>query len=72
MDFAPHERALARAWGWPLTDGLLPFAALAAQHDGLAAAPAGEGWALPLLALLVWRVRRDSCGYPAPGARRTG
>jgi hypothetical protein len=32
---APHELALAQALGWPLVDGRLPWAALAAQRDGL-------------------------------------
>lgn len=31
----PHELALARALGWPLADGRLPWAALAAQRDGV-------------------------------------
>jgi hypothetical protein len=33
---APHELALAQALGWPLGDGLLPWAARAAQRDGVA------------------------------------
>jgi hypothetical protein len=41
---APHERALAQAWGWPVADGLLPLATLSARADGLAAE--GEGWGL--------------------------
>lgn len=40
----PHERAWARAWGWPLTDGLLPLAAQAARDAGLDV-PIGSGWA---------------------------
>src|SRR5689334_19866523 len=32
----PHERALAAARGWHGGDGLLPFAAHAAMHDGIA------------------------------------
>jgi len=32
---APHELALARSLGWPLVDGRLPWAALAARRDGL-------------------------------------
>jgi hypothetical protein len=32
---APHELALAQALGWPLVDGRLPWAPLAAQRDGL-------------------------------------
>jgi hypothetical protein len=31
----PHERALARAWGWHGADGRLPFAAHAAEADGI-------------------------------------
>ncbi|MDE2147799.1 MAG: hypothetical protein KGJ24_14015 [Burkholderiales bacterium] len=31
----PHERALARAWGWRGAAGCLPFAARAAQADGI-------------------------------------
>lgn len=31
----PHDRALARAWGWSAGDGLLPFAAHAARADGV-------------------------------------
>ena len=31
----PHERALAAAWGWHGDDGCLPFAAQAAQRDGI-------------------------------------
>jgi hypothetical protein len=43
----PHERALARAWGWPLADGALPLAAQLAAADGLAVdAQAGQAWAL--------------------------
>jgi hypothetical protein len=32
---APHELALAQALGWPLIDGRLPWAAFAAQRDGI-------------------------------------
>lgn len=43
----PHERALARAWGWPAqADGLLPLAAHQARADGLAVADDGRGWGL--------------------------
>lgn len=31
----PHERALARAWGWQGADGCLPWAARAAVADGI-------------------------------------
>jgi hypothetical protein len=33
---APHELAIAQALGWPLADGLLPWAARAARSDGVA------------------------------------
>lgn len=62
----PHERALARAWGWaPADDGLRPFAALAAQRDGLAVSAGDEGWAL--LSPAHWHVGTDqvSLGNPA-------
>src|ERR1700749_720053 len=32
----PHERLLARLRGWPVRDGLLPFAAESARRDGFA------------------------------------
>jgi hypothetical protein len=60
----PHERALARAWGWPLADGLLPFAALAAQRDGLDTAPDGEGWAL--LSPAHWHVGTEQISLADP------
>jgi hypothetical protein len=41
----PHERLLARLRGWPVRDGLLPFAAEAARSDGFAPGP-GSGWGL--------------------------
>lgn len=40
----PHERALARALGLPVTDGLIPWAARQAQTS-LHADPAGGAWA---------------------------
>lgn len=40
----PHERALARAWGWHGADGRLPFAACAAEADGIQ--PLDLAWAL--------------------------
>lgn len=42
----PHERALARARGWPVVDGLLPYAAAQAADAGLVAAGDDRGWAL--------------------------
>lgn len=43
----PHERALARALGLPLRDGLLPLAALEAQQRALPAPHAGWAWVTP-------------------------
>jgi hypothetical protein len=40
----PHERVLARAFGWAGGDGQLPFAAQAAQADGIEVD--GRAWAL--------------------------
>lgn len=60
----PHERALARAWGWPLADGLLPFAALAAQRDGLHPAPGDGGWAL--LSPAHWHVGTEQVSLADP------
>lgn len=40
----PHERARARALGWTVTDGLLPWAALHADEAGIAAD--GRAWAV--------------------------
>lgn len=40
----PHERALARALNLPVTDGLIPWAALQA-HSTLAALETGNAWA---------------------------
>ncbi|WP_225784150.1 hypothetical protein [Xenophilus sp. Marseille-Q4582] len=49
----PHERALARARGLAVADGLLPWAALAAEAQGLPQAE-GQGWGL--LTLCHWQV----------------
>ena len=51
----PHERALAAAWGWPLVDGALPFAASAAAADGVAVGHAA--WCL--LTPAHWLAGRD-------------
>lgn len=45
---APHELALARALGWPLADGRLPWAALAARRDGVALAQQAVGQLTPV------------------------
>ncbi len=57
-DFAlstPHERALARAWGWHSTTGALPFAASAVQADGIDTGDLAWG----LLTPTHWHVGRD-------------
>ena len=51
----PHERALAAAWGWHGSDGLLPFAAHAAAGDGVAIGARAWG----LLTPTHWQLGRD-------------
>jgi hypothetical protein len=51
----PHERALARAWGLPADEGLIPLAALQVQQSG--GDPGTEGWAW--ITPSHWRVGRD-------------
>ena len=51
----PHERALAAAWGWHGGDGRLPFAAHAADRDGIATGEAA--WAM--LTPSHWQLGRD-------------
>ena len=62
----PHERVLARAWGWPIVDGKLPLAALAAQHDGLQAEPDDAGWGL--LSPTHWHVGTEQISLGDPAA----
>jgi hypothetical protein len=59
----PHERLLARLRGWPTQDGLLPFAAEAARHDGFAP-ETGSGWAL--LTPAHWHVGHDQVNLVDP------
>lgn len=59
----PHERLLARLRGWPTQDGLLPFAAEAARHDGFAP-ETGAGWGL--LTPAHWHVGRDQVNLIDP------
>ncbi len=60
----PHERALAAAWGWPVVDGLLPFAARAAADDGI---DVGDlAWAR--LTPTHWHVGRDHVTLADPAA----
>jgi hypothetical protein len=45
---APHELAIAQSLGWPLADGLLPWAARAARSDGVATGPLALGQLTPV------------------------
>lgn len=60
----PHDRALAAAWGWPLEDGTLPFAARAAVADGLAVTDRAWGLITPAH----WHVGRDHVSLADPAA----
>ena len=59
----PHERLLARLRGWPVRDGLLPFAAEAARRDGFEPAP-DSGWGQ--LTPAHWHVGRDQVNLVDP------
>ncbi len=61
----PHERAWAKAVGWPAQDGCLPWAARAAAESGLAANDAAKGWAF--INLCNWHVSNGqvTLGDPA-------
>lgn len=45
---APHELALAQSLGWPLADGLLPWAVRAARADGVPRATSALGQLTPV------------------------
>ncbi len=60
----PHERALARAWGWAGADGQLPFAALQAEADGIA--PGDLAWGL--LTPVHWHVGTDQLSLTDPAS----
>lgn len=63
----PHEIALARALGWPVQDGLLPWAAWQAQRNGVADAST-TGWGF--ITLCHWTVQPDHMvmgPLPLPG-----
>jgi hypothetical protein len=60
----PHERALAAAWGWQGAEGALPFAAQAAQADGIDTADLAWG----LLTPVHWHVGRDHITLLDPAA----
>ena len=58
----PHERALAAANGWQAEDGALPFAAQAAEADGID--PADQAWGL--LTPVHWQVGREHVSLSDP------
>lgn len=58
----PHERAVARACGLPVADGLVPLAAVQARQDGLGDAGAGWAWIHPAH----WRVGADHIAMALP------
>ena len=58
----PHDRALARAWGWAGGDGQLPFAARQALVDGLE--PDDLAWGL--LTPVHWHVGTDQVSLTDP------
>jgi hypothetical protein len=59
----PHERLLARLRGWPVKDGLLPFAAESARRDGFAP-EAGSGWGV--ITPAHWHVGHDQVNLVDP------
>ena len=60
----PHERALARAWGWAGGDGQLPFAARQLAADG--ADPGDLAWGL--LTPAHWQVGSEQLSMIDPAA----
>jgi hypothetical protein len=58
----PHERALATALGWQAEDGALPFAAQAAEADGID--PGAQAWGL--LTPVHWQVGREHVSLSDP------
>lgn len=58
----PHERAWARALGWSVADGLLPWAARQAAADGLAVADRAWGLVTPAH----WHVGTDQVSLLDP------
>ena len=61
---APHERALAAAWGWRGDDGALPFAAKLAASDGIDVGQRAWGLITPVH----WQVGRDNVSLADPDA----
>ncbi|MDE2275550.1 MAG: hypothetical protein KGK09_04575, partial [Burkholderiales bacterium] len=60
----PHERALSQAFGWRGDAGRLPFAAQAAQADGIATGAAAWG----LLTPAHWHLGTDQVSLVDPAA----
>ena len=60
----PHERALATAWGWRAQTGALPFAARAAEADGIEVRDLAWGLVTPVH----WHVGRDHVTLVDPNA----
>jgi hypothetical protein len=60
----PHEIALASAWGWPVADGALPWAASLAKADGIEVREGAWG----LLTPAHWHVGRDHLTMADPQA----
>lgn len=60
----PHEHVLAQALGWPDTDGLLPWAARAAQQRD-PQADTGQAWAW--IHICHWQVRNGQVMLMNPG-----
>ena len=50
----PHEQVRAQQLGWPVVDGLLPWAAQAAEQAGRAQAGDGSAWGW--VSLCHWQV----------------
>jgi hypothetical protein len=61
---SPHERALAAAWGWHGADGCLPFAARAAEADGVEVRELAWGLVTPVH----WHVGRNHVTLVDPNA----
>ena len=61
---APHERALAHAWGWHAAQGARPFAARAAAADGIDVGDRAWGLVTPVH----WHLGRDHVTLVDPQA----
>lgn len=60
----PHERVLAAAWGLPLTDGLIPWAAWQQLQAG--GSPGASAWAL--ITPCHWAMASDHATFSDPAA----